>query len=145
MHVRHRPFSTGFALLLTLNSLSAMSDDSIAVIVNKQTAGFVNPDQIGNIFLGKASALPNGTHVIPVDQDNSSPLRAVFYQKTTGKDLNQLRAYWARVIFAGKGEPPKEVGGDSEVVKLVSTNPNLIGYVHASSVNSSVITLLSIK
>ena len=132
-----------FALLIALSS-PTWGDESIAVIVNKETAGKLNPDQVGNIFLGKASALPNGTHVIPLDQAGNSTVREAFYLRTTGKDLNQLRAYWARLIFSGKGEPPKEVGGDQEVKALVAKNPNLIGYVHSTAVDESVTTLLTL-
>ena len=42
------------------------------------------------------------------------------------------------IIFTGKGQPPKEVPNTAEVKKLVSGNPNTIGYIEKSAVDSSV-------
>ena len=49
-----------------------------------------------------------------------------------------MKAVWARVIFTGKGLPPKVFDPDAEVKKVVSSNKNAIGYIRASSVDSSV-------
>ena len=50
----------------------------------------------------------------------------------------QLKAYWAKLVFTGQGTPPKEVDNDAAVLKLVAENPNIIGYIDAAAVNSSV-------
>ena len=60
------------------------------------------------------------------------------------KDAAQLNAYWSRLIFTGKGEPPKKVADNTDVLALVAANPNIIGYVDASAVNSTVKVLLRI-
>ena len=59
-----------------------------------------------NIFLGKSSLLPDGTKVIPIDQEEGEEPRDEFYQKVVKKDASQLNAYWSRLIFTGKGQPP---------------------------------------
>ena len=33
------------------------------------------------------------------------------------------------MVFSGNGEPPKKVGNNGDVLKLVHENPNMIGYV----------------
>ena len=50
----------------------------------------------------------------------------------------QVKSYWAKLIFTGKGTPPKEVANSDEVKKLVSTNPNTIGYIDKSHLDTSV-------
>lgn len=123
----------------------ATADEEIAVIVNRASPAKLSIEQAGNIFLGKANLLPSGVNVLPVDQSESTDIRERFYLKATGKDQTQVRAYWSRLIFTGKGEPPKTVGGNADVRKLVARNPNLIGYIRASDVDDTVIAALIIK
>lgn len=61
------------------------------------------------------------------------------------KSANQLKAYWSKLVFTRKGNPPKEVKTDQEVITLVSANPDLIGYVDVSSVNDSIRVVLRSK
>ena len=80
----------------------------------------------------------NGESVIAINQESDTKSVEEFNEKLLNKSASQLKAYWSKQIFTGKGTPPKEVSNDTEVIKLVSTNPNLIGYVDASTVNDSV-------
>ena len=50
----------------------------------------------------------------------------------------QLKAYWSKLTFTGKGTPPKELASEEEMMKLVAGNPSLIGFVDASKVDASV-------
>lgn len=118
-------------------SNASMAD--MAVIVNSSyPVGSASVDEIAKVFLAKASALGGGGPLLPVDQSEGSPARRSFYKKVAGKDPAQLNAYWSKLIFTGQGQPPKAVGGDADVVGLVSKNPNMIGYVNANAVGSGV-------
>jgi ABC-type phosphate transport system substrate-binding protein len=117
----------------------------VAVIVNKSFVDTMSEDDIANLFLGKTKTFPSGTLAIPVDQVAGSAPRVSFYEILTGKDDSQLKAYWSRQIFTGKGQPPREVGGDVDVVALVGVNPNMIGYVDAGAVNDSVKVIATLK
>jgi ABC-type phosphate transport system substrate-binding protein len=124
-------------------ALPCLSD--VAVIVNKSVADSMSEADISNVFLGKTKSFPSGAQAIPIDQAAGSAPRVTFYSKLTGKDDSQLKAYWSRLIFTGKGQPPKEVGGDADVVGLVGGNPNMIGYVDAGAVNDSVKVIATLK
>jgi len=52
--------------------------------------------------------------------------------------VSKLKGHWSKLIFTGKGTPPKEVSTDAEVIELVAANPNIIGYINASSVTDKV-------
>ena len=118
----------------------------IAVIVNKSVAvNSVTTDVASSIFLGKVNTLPDGTKITPIDQNENEKARVEFYTSVVKKDAAQLNAYWSRLIFTGKGQPPKKVADDAEVIALVAANPGMIGYVNASSVNSSVKAILTAK
>lgn len=126
------------AIAMTL-FFGAVVHAEIAVIVSASNANSaLDQDTISRVFLGKTSTFPDGSQAIPVDQNEGSASREAFNDKVLGKSSSQLKAYWSRLIFTGKGTPPKESGSDADIKNLVAKNPNLIGYVDSSVVDSSV-------
>lgn len=111
----------------------------IAVVVHP-SASFdsLSQDQIQRIFLGKTKKFPNGNQAVPLNQNTGTPIHDKFNEGVCNKSPGQYRAYWSQLIFTGKGAPPKDSGGDADIVKLVSTNPNLIGYIDSSAVDGSI-------
>lgn len=128
------------ALLSTaLLGAATLAQAELVIIVNAgYSASAASPEEVSKVFLSKSNSLPGGSTLIPVDQSEGSANRNDFYKKVTGKDPAQVNAYWSGLIFTGKGQPPKQVGGDAEVVGLVSKNPNMIGYVQSSAVAGGV-------
>ena len=125
--------------------LASVSQAEIAIIVNNSVSvPSISADVAANIFLGKVNELPGGIRMVPIDQEDSQKARAEFYNKVVKKDAAQLNAYWSRLIFTGKGEPPKKMADNADVLALVAANPNIIGYVDASAVTSSVKVLLRV-
>lgn len=101
-------------LLAALMSMAGLvSAGEIAVVVSASSpAASMNADQVSQVFLGKSNGMT------PVDQSDSSSAKAEFYKKAAGKDLAQVKSIWSKVVFTGKGTPPKEVGGNAGVKKL---------------------------
>ena len=89
------------------------------------------------VFLGKKKAL-GGVNVVPVDQAEGTGARTYFYSNVIKKSEAQLKSYWSRLIFTGKGQAPHVVGGNADVKGMVSANPNLLGYIDESAVDASV-------
>jgi ABC-type phosphate transport system substrate-binding protein len=119
-----------------MQSTSAIAD--IAVIVNPSNANSLDGSTISRIFLGKAKSFPDGSNAEPINSQEGAPSSNEFNQKVLKKSASQLKAYWSKLVFTGKGTPPKAVGGDEDVLKLVSSNSNAIGYIDASKVDGSV-------
>ncbi|HBC58717.1 MAG TPA: phosphate ABC transporter substrate-binding protein [Gammaproteobacteria bacterium] len=116
----------------------------LSVIVNANHAlKSATAQDIKKLYLGKISTL-SGTKLIPVDQADGKPVRTLFYDKVCGKNPNQLKAYWAQLIFTGGGSPPPVLDGDHEVISWVSRNENAIGYVDARMLNDSVKPIFSV-
>ena len=118
----------------------------IVVIVSaKSAATALTEEQASDVFLGKNNTLPGGVQAVPLDQTDGTALREQFYSKVSGKTSAQMKAYWSKQIFTGKGQPPKE-GGDSAAVRtLVAANPNIVGYIDKSVVDGSVKVVLTLK
>lgn len=124
---------------------SASVSAEVAVITNSssQIAGASN-DEVKRLFLGKSRTI-GGNSATPIDQNKTSSVREHFYDVVVGKSSSQLRAYWSKLIFTGKGKPPKELGSDADVVAAVAADPELIGYVDANAVTGSVVVILIIQ
>uniref|UniRef100_A0A486XGP6 ABC-type phosphate transport system, periplasmic component n=1 Tax=Rheinheimera sp. BAL341 TaxID=1708203 RepID=A0A486XGP6_9GAMM len=118
---------------------------AIAVVVHPSNQTSLTQDDLVRLYTGKLSAFPDGTSAVPVNLADSVALRADFDQKALGRSSSQVKAYWSKLVFTGKGTPPKEVVSDGEVLTLVASNPNLIGYVSAAAVSDKVKVLLTLE
>ena len=112
----------------------------VVVIVNpKNAAGAMTAEQVANVYLGK------DTNLTPFDLPSASASRGEFYKKVAGKDEAQIKAVWARLVFTGKTQPPKEVASSADVVKQVAAGEKAIGYVEKSAVDGSVKAVLTVN
>ena len=133
------------ALLLCALSFAGATQAQVAVVVGaKSPAATMTADQVASIFLGKSSTLPSGTTAAAVDQPDSAAVREQFYTKVTGKQAAQVKAAWSRLVFSGKGTPPKEMASSADVKKFVAGNPDAIGYIEKSAVDASVKVVFSV-
>lgn len=132
---------TFIAAALGIAAFAAQAE-VVVVVSAKSAVGPLTADQASQIFLGKAASFPGGGQAVPIDQADGAS-RSEFYTKVTGKDSAQVKAYWSKIIFTGKGQPPKEVPGDADVKKLVADNPNMVGYISKGAVDGSVKVVLT--
>lgn len=103
------------------------------VVVNAASSVIqLSQDEVINIFLGRYRRLPNGETATPIDQPESSALRAEFYRKLVNKDLNEINAYWSRLIFSGRTSPPVQAANAAEVITLLVGSVSGIAYLDRS-------------
>lgn len=124
-------------------SVVALAEVKVVVHSSVKDAS-ITASQAADVFLGKANALPSGLKTVPVDQGEGQAARDEFYSLAAKKDAAQLKAYWSRLIFTGKGQPPKVLTDDADVLQLVANNPNIVGYVSGSANTSRVKVLLTL-
>jgi len=126
-------------ILATSGFLNIAQAGELAVVVGANSpAATMTAEQVSQIFLGKPSSL------VPVDQAENAT-KNDFYKKVTDKELSQVKSIWSKIAFTGKGVPPKEVGGNSEVKKHVASDPKAIGYIDKSAVDGSVKVILTVQ
>lgn len=134
-----------FLLLATGLLFAHTSLAQIAIVAGaKSTASTLTREQVSALFLGKSTQLPGAGIPVLIDQLESVDARQIFYAKVTEKTPAQVKSIWSRLVFSGKGSPPKEVANSAEVKKLVNANPDAVGYIEKSAVDSTVKVLLSI-
>jgi hypothetical protein len=66
-----------------------------------------------------------------------------FYARLAGKSAAQMKAYWSKIIFTGRGQPPKEASDGAAVKKLILENQAAIGYIEKDRLDASVRVLLT--
>lgn len=118
--------------------LSQLAFAEVAVIVHPSNNNALDEATVAKIFLGREKSFADGKSVVPVSLGESAAASTAFNDTVLKKSSSQLKAYWSKLVFTGKGTPPKEITSDEEMIKLVATNPSLIGYVDASKVDASV-------
>ena len=109
--------------------------ETVVVVNVASPINQLSQDEVINIFLGRYRRLPNGGTAIPIDQPESSALRAEFYRKLVNKDLNEVNAYWSRLIFSGRTSPPLQAANAAEVVTLLMGSASSIGYIDRSQLD----------
>lgn len=120
-------------------SFCTLSFAEVAVIVHPSSGvTSMTDDDVARIFLGKSNSFPGGAQAVPVNQDEGSSVRDKFNEAVCKKNASQYKAYWSQLVFTGKGTPPKDAGKDAAIKALIAANPNMIGYVDGSAVDSSV-------
>ena len=124
----------GFALSLPANGAVA----EVVVVVSAKNPVTLTKHQVMDIFLGKLHRFPNDGRAIPVDQAEGSATRDEFYLEYSGQSPAQIKAYWSKLIFTGRGQPPQEAANGLQVKKFIAEHPNAIGYIQANLVDSSV-------
>lgn len=127
---------TLLAATLLFAASSALAE--LVVVVNPANANTLDAKTVQRIFLGKDKKFADGNETIAVNQIADTQIRQDFDQAVLGRSSSQVSAYWSKLVFTGKGIPPKEVANDAEVLDLVSKNLSVIGYVNKASVTDAV-------
>ena len=124
------------ATALLMSAGWAMAGD--LVVIANPAVGSLTKDQVSELFLGK------NQDFTPIDLPEGSPGYADFYRKATGRDVSQVKATWARLVFSGKAQAPRQLPDAAAVKKAVAADPHAVGYIEKSAVDSSVKVIVSL-
>ena len=125
-------------LLLALMEVSQVRAQELVVIVNP-AAPAINVEQVMDLYLGRGSGWT------PLDQVATSPIYIEFYKKAIGRDTAQIKAIWSKILFTGRGLPPKQLPNSEAIKQAVAANPNAVGYIEKSLVDASVKVVLTVN
>lgn len=127
-------------LMLLVNCASA-SADVVAVVSTQSAIVHLSANEIADIFLGKRTRFPDGSQAVPIDLAEGSPERAEFYTRFAAKNPVEMKMHWAKLIFTGRGQPPRQVSDAAAVKAALAQQPNAIGYLDRRYVDASLIIL----
>ncbi len=133
----HRAALIAFSTAALMASAEPRAD-VVAVVSSRSPVLALSKEQVADLFLGRMSRLPNGSVLVPVDQAEGSAAFDRFYAKIAGKSPAQIKAYWSKIIFTGRGQPPRALRDDAEVKKHLAQNPQAIGYIDEKLLDDTV-------
>ncbi|PCJ16617.1 MAG: phosphate ABC transporter substrate-binding protein [Gammaproteobacteria bacterium] len=138
-----RTINLSVFLAVTL-SMAAHADIAIVVHPDNPLAQATSAE-ISKIFLAKTKTYSNGEKIKLLDLEEGDELRDQFYKMVANKTPSQVKAYWSRLIFTGKGQPPQVLIDSDEIVEAIEENANGIGYIDPESITDSVKVILTLS
>jgi len=126
------------SVILLLSSTLAHSESIVVITSAASSVSKLDKEQVANLFLGKSSSYPDGSAAVPIEQTDGSAAHEEFHKTVTEKSASQLKSYWSKMIFSGKGTAPKEAASNSVLLKLLAGNPAMIAYIDKNAVDKSV-------
>lgn len=129
---------TRISLSLAVAALCCGAAQAQVAVVMAPNASPLTKEQVANLYLGRSAEL----QLFDLPEGNAT--RDSFYKKATDREPAQVKSTWSRIVFAGKGLPPKEVADAAAVKKAVAADPKAVGYVDKASVDASVKVVLSL-
>ena len=145
MKTRLGTYSRHMLALCTLCFVATSASAELVVIVSSRNPNPVlNAEQVSAIFLGQTGRFPDGAAAVAIDQGLGAA-RDLFYRQLTGKSPALLKAHWSKMVFTGRGQPPREAASDAAVRRMVADNPSMIGYIERTALDPSVRPVLVLQ
>lgn len=124
----------GLIGLLLMAALSAAQSGEAAppfrVVVHRANpVASISRAELSAIYMKRKRSWAGGGEIVAIDQSPASGVRERFSRAVHGKSVAYVTRYWQRLIFSGRGVPPRQVPSDAAVLALVRSNPRAIGYV----------------
>lgn len=107
---------------------TAMAD--IVVVVSAQNpVESISRSELVDLYLGRRTQFEHGDSVVLVDQREGSVAHRTFYSEYLDRSPADIKAHWSRLIFTGRGQPPRTVPDGAAMADTVAGNPRAIGYL----------------
>jgi ABC-type phosphate transport system substrate-binding protein len=120
------------------SALSAGAGAQVIVIANPSVkASEVSKDELRDVFTGNASAVIDGSKVVPILLKDGPP-HEQFLKAYIGKGDTAYKAGWRSLVFSGQASMPKSVDGDAAMVAFVAHTPGTIGYIDKATPHEGV-------
>ena len=87
--------------------------------------------EIAAIYLLRLTTWPDGSHIVPVNREATSILRAEFTSRVLQEDNADLATYWNQMHYMGK-MPPVVQESRQAMIAFVRNVPGAIGYINGS-------------
>jgi len=126
-------------LYACLMAWSAFASADLVLVANPK-AGIdrLTQSDVVNIYLGRYRHLASGLTAEPIDIEGEADLKARFYRRLVGKSLAEINAYWARLVFSGKTQPPLAVVNTEEALQRVASRIGALAYLERGKVDRRV-------
>ena len=104
------------------------------LIIASSTVHVATPlplNEIAAIYLLRVTTWPDGSHIVPVNREVTSPIRGEFTSRVLQQNNAALAIYWNEMHFMGK-MPPVVQESNQAVIAFIRNVPGAIGYISGS-------------
>lgn len=129
------------AVVLLWVTAATSAGEPLAVIVHPSRAARVDRNEVARIFLKQQRFWSDGEPIVVINREAGCAARAFFSARVLAKDSSWLSSYWNEQYFHGIF-PPATLSSAAAVKMFVASEPNAIGYIDASEVDSSISVVL---
>jgi len=112
--------------------------DPLIVVSAKNPLSTLRYEQVAAIFMAQTDRFPGGADAVALDLPPGSALRDAFYRRVADRSPALMKAYWSKMVFTGRGQPPRELHDSAAVRRMVADNPAMIGYIDRAALDASV-------
>ncbi len=135
----------GLLMALSQATMSFAHAD-VAVIVNlANSTDSMSKQEVAAHYLKEKKVWAFGKKIRPIAIKGGSSTQDEFISRVLGMTEGDIVRYWIEQQYARAMKPPTEVSDDSDVIRFVKKFEGAIGFVDASSTNSSVKTVYTFK
>jgi len=132
-------------LLITLFLSVNLYAQHLAVIVSKNSSiNTIEKKELSRIFLAKTRNFSNGKRAVAIESSNKE-YQIFFYNRVSNKNKKQLKKYWAKMIFTGRGQPPKKFDSIESIMDFIKSNNNAISYIPFEYLSNDIKVIMEIK
>ena len=132
-------------LFFLMMAWSGIVQADLVLIANAAIAeNTISREEAINIYMGRLRRFPSGGAAQPLDLPPGGAEKALFYRLLVNKDLSDIDAYWARLVFSGRAAPPRTVGSLAEAIERVAKEPHVIAYIDRTLVDKRVKIILEL-
>ncbi|MCP4111003.1 MAG: hypothetical protein GY749_36680 [Desulfobacteraceae bacterium] len=125
-------------------AFESSADTGTKIIINDSVeAEAITRDDLKKIFLGKKVKW-NSNQSIKIAVLKEGGIHENFLRTYIQKTSSQFRYYWKKLLFTGKGIPPKSFTSEDEIINYVSSTVGAIGYA-SSGIQKDGIKVITIK
>lgn len=96
----------------------------------------LSKDEVKAIYLSKKKNV-SGT-MVKLTATKDETLAGEFLRQYVGKTPSQFSSYYKKLIFTGKGKPPKSLTSESETISYVARSRGALGFISSAAVTDKV-------
>ena len=115
----------------------AIGGESVAIIVNASNTQQLTAQQVKNIYADIVTQWDNGNNIAVLNLRVDKNAREVFSQKIFGESAQKLAQAESNRKITNTIRNPSKTKTARLVLKIVSTNPNAIGYIPLSMIKEA--------
>ncbi|WP_207679017.1 hypothetical protein [Desulfonema magnum] len=99
--------------------------------------------EVRQIFMRKKMKWADNSVIKPAVLEDTE-IHDAFLEQHVGRSRSKWRAYWKKMVFTGRGLPPKTFESQKELVRYVAETPGAVGYINSRTSHKNV-TVISVK